>query len=184
MNNNAKFLGALGLALLTTGLSGCKKKEAPKAEAEHAAAPAESVKVDHAAQAAAQAAKEVQEAAKAAKAAKAKAASLVPDVELKGAPAEKLVTLLSSTVVAISKANTPEAAADTLRGVLKKYDVPALRAAAKAAKAKNQGASKEVLATFKAQKAAYKKIIASIGKQNPEVVGPAAAEFAKVWGLN
>lgn len=177
MKNNAKFLGALGLALLTTGLGGCKKKEAPKAEAEHAA-PAESAKVDHAAEAAAEAAKKAQEAVKA------KAASLVPDIELKGAPAEKLVTLLSTTVVAISQAKTPEAAADTLRGVLKKYDVPALRAAAKEAKSKGQGASKEVLAGFKAQKAAYKKIIENIGKQNPEVVGPAAAEFAKVWGLN
>lgn len=191
MKRNAQFLGALGLACLTAGLPGCKSKEKAQAKIEEAKAAAGKA-ADKAADAANKAVDAAGDAANkaadaagdAAQAAKDKVASLVPDLTLTGSPSEKLVTLLGGTVAALGKAKGPQEIADTLRGTLKKYDIAALRAEAKAAKDKGQGASEATKQAFKAQKEAYKKFITEAGKQSPEVVGPAAKEFAQAWGLN
>lgn len=189
MTRNANILGALGLACLTAGLPACKGKDKAKIEQAKAAAEKQvkeaSAAADHAANAAQEAAEQAKkQAEQAVAAAKDKAASLVPELTLSGAPAEKLVTLMTGTVAALTKAKSPQDIADTLRGTLKKYDVKALREEAKAAKNKGQGASKATLSAFKAQKEAYKKLITQAGKQSPEIVGPAAKEFAQAWGLN
>lgn len=180
MKRNLQFLGALGLACLTAALPACKKKDEAVAKAQEA-----HEKVKEHANAAADAAAAAADKAKAhVEDVKAKAASLVPDLQLTGSPSEKLTALLGSTVVALGKAKGPQEVADTLRGVLKKYDVAALRTAAKEAKAKGQGASKATLQAFKAQKEALKKMTTEMGKKSPEIIGPAVAEFSKAWGLN
>lgn len=198
MKRNAQFLGALGLACLTAGLPGCKSKEKAQAKIEEAKAAAGNA-ADKAANAAGKAVDAAGNAANkaadaagnvagkagdAVQAAKDKVAALVPDLSLTGSPSEKLVTLLGGTVAALGKAKSPQEIADTLRGTLKKYDVSALRAEAKAAKGKGKGASAATKKAFKAQKEAYKKLITEAGKKHPEVVGPAAKEFAQAWGLN
>lgn len=177
MKRNLNILGALGLACLTVTLPSCKKKEEAKAAVQKAQ---DQVKAEaNAAVAAADKAKD-----KVVEAAKAQVASLVPDIQLTGGPAEKLVTLMSGTVAAIGKAKGPQEVADTLRGVLKKYDVAALRKAAKDAKSQGKGASKATIEAFKAQKEAFKKVTTEMGKKSPEIIGPAVAEFSKAWGLN
>lgn len=183
MKSNAQIVVMFSLVSLTGGIPACKSESEakPRIDAAHE-------KVREHSNAVADSAGEVAIAPGngdevAAAAAKVKGASLVPRVYLTGAPTKQLLALMSGTVSALERAKRPKEFAEILRGVTKDYDVSALRAAARLARFKGQGASAATRAALKSQKVAYKKLVDEMGKKYPEEVGPAAAAFAKAWGI-